>query len=123
MQHGRTCRHGCQSRPGHQHAAFRRDICRLFNTPELRIEVDEAEKFDLVPRVLESLKAQANDNTSLDDIDGVRVSTSDGWGLLRPSNTQDVLVARVEASSKEGLQRLKNMAGEEVRKIGYSLQF
>ncbi len=95
----------------------------LFNTPELRIEVNEAEKFELVPRVFESLKAQANDNAELDDIDGVRVSTPDGWWLLRPSNTQDVLVARVEASSEEGLQRLKNMAGEEVKKIGYTLQF
>tara|TARA_R110001592_G_scaffold27763_17_gene102817 strand:+ start:2128 stop:3522 length:1395 start_codon:yes stop_codon:yes gene_type:complete len=95
----------------------------LFNTPELRIEVNEAEKFDLVPRVFESLKAQANDNASLDDIDGVRVSTPDGWWLLRPSNTQDVLVARVESNSEEGLQRLKNMAGEEVKKIGYTLVF
>lgn len=95
----------------------------LFNTPELRIEVNEAEKFDLVPRVFESLKAQANDNADLDDIDGVRVSTPDGWWLLRPSNTQDVLVARVEANSEEGLERLKNMAGEEVKKIGYTLSF
>lgn len=95
----------------------------LFNTPELRIEVDEAEKFDLVPRVFESLKAQANDNVDLDDIDGVRVSTADGWWLLRPSNTQDVLVARIEASSEEGLQRLQHMAGEEVKKIGYTLTF
>ena len=96
---------------------------KLFNTPELRIEVNEKEKFDLVPRVFESLKAQANDNMDLDDIDGVRVTTPDGWWLLRPSNTQDVLVARIEASSEEGLQRLKNMASEEVKKIGYTLSF
>ena len=96
---------------------------KLFNTPEVRFEVSEAEKFDLVPRVLESLKNQANDNADLDDIDGVRVTTSDGWWLLRPSNTQDVLVARVEANSIEGLERLKNMAGEEVKKLGYSIAF
>ena len=96
---------------------------KLFNTPELRIDVSEKEKFDLVPRVFESLKTQANDNMELDDIDGVRVTTSDGWWLLRPSNTQDVLVARIEASSQEGLQRLKNMASEEVKKIGYTVNF
>ncbi|MGH1455749.1 MAG: phosphoglucomutase/phosphomannomutase PgmG [Alphaproteobacteria bacterium] len=96
---------------------------KLFNTPEVRFEVDEAEKFNLVPRVLESLKAQANEDSALDDIDGVRVTTSDGWWLLRPSNTQDVLVARVEASSIEGLDRLKKMASDEVKKLGYSIEF
>ena len=95
----------------------------LFNTPEVRFEVDEAEKFELVPRVFESLKTQANDNMDVDDIDGVRVSTPDGWWLLRPSNTQNVLVARAESSSAEGLERLKNMAGEEVKKLGYTLAF
>ena len=98
---------------------------KLFNTPELRIEVSEAEKFALVPRVLESLKAlTANDDTiELDDIDGVRVKTPDGWWLLRPSNTQDVLVARMESDSEEGLTRLKNMASDEVKKLGYSFNF
>ncbi len=95
----------------------------LHNTPEVRFEVNEEEKFDLVPRVLESLKQQANDNADLDDIDGVRVSTPDGWWLLRPSNTQNVLVARVEASSADGLERLKKMAGDEVTKLGYTLPF
>ena len=92
---------------------------KLFNTPELRIEVKESEKFDLVPRVLENLKSR--DDISIDEIDGVRVSTPDGWWLLRPSNTQDVLVTRMESDSKDGLERLKNMAGEEIQKLGYSL--
>ena len=39
-------------------------------------------------------------------IDGVRVSTADGWWLLRASNTQDVLVARAESSTQAGLDRL-----------------
>ncbi|MGH1403581.1 MAG: phosphoglucomutase/phosphomannomutase PgmG [Alphaproteobacteria bacterium] len=98
---------------------------KLHNTPEVRFEVDEAEKFDLVPRVYESLKSEiANDDSiALDNIDGVRVSTPDGWWLLRPSNTQDVLVARAEASSAEGLERLKEMAGAQVEKLGYSIAF
>ncbi len=96
---------------------------KLFNTPELRIDVSEKEKFDLVPRVFDSLKNQANDNMDIDNIDGVRVTTPDGWWLLRPSNTQDVLVARIEANSEDGLERLKNMASEEVKKIGYTISF
>ncbi len=96
---------------------------KMFNTPEIRIDVKESEKFGLVPKVLESLKAQANDNSALNDIDGVRVSTPDGWWLLRPSNTQDVLVARVEANSQEALDKLKKMVDVEVQKLGYRISF
>lgn len=95
----------------------------LHNTPEVRFEVDEEEKFDLVPRVLKNLKSHQDDSFVINDIDGVRVSTEDGWWLLRPSNTQNVLVARVEANSEDGLTRLKEMAREEVRQIGYTLAF
>ncbi|MFP4097299.1 MAG: phosphoglucomutase/phosphomannomutase PgmG [Alphaproteobacteria bacterium] len=96
---------------------------KLMNTPELRIEVDENEKFDLVPRILEELESAAadNDTITLDNTDGVRVSTPDGWWLVRPSNTQNVLVARMEANNAQGLERLKKMADEAFEKIGYSL--
>ena len=96
---------------------------KLFNTPEVRAEVDEDEKFDLVPRVFDSVKARKDDSLEIDDIDGIRVSTPDGWWLLRPSNTQNVLVARAESDSKEGLKRLTDMAVEEVTKLGYSIDF
>lgn len=95
----------------------------LHNTPEVRFEVDEAEKFALVPRVYESLKPQESETLKINDIDGVRVSTPDGWWLLRPSNTQNVLVARAESVSAEGLKRLTDMAQDEVKKLGYSLDF
>jgi len=95
----------------------------LHNTPEVRFEVEEDDKFDLVPQVLKSLKSQDLENVELNDIDGVRAKTPDGWWLLRPSNTQSVLVARAEASSADGLERLKNMAREEIKKLGYDLEF
>lgn len=95
----------------------------LFNTPEVRFDVDEAEKFGLVPRVAASLAMRQEADISVNDIDGVRVCTPDGWWLLRPSNTQSVLVARAESDSAEGLERLKAMAGEEVKKLGYVLAF
>ena len=51
-------------------------------------------------------------------IDGVRVSTPDGWWLLRASNTQDVLVARCEARDAAGLARLKQGLVFELRQSG-----
>ncbi len=99
------------------------DLPTLHSTAEVRFEVDETEKFDLVPRIFESMKAQNLEGVSIDDIDGIRVSTADGWWLCRPSNTQSVLVARAEANSVEGLARLTAMAQNEVSQLGYKLEF
>ena len=53
------------------------------------------------------------EGASVNDVDGVRVTTADGWWLLRASNTQAVLVARCEGRDEAGLERLK----AEVRKV------
>ncbi len=75
----------------------------LVNTPELRFQVDEARKFAVVGEVAARLAAAG---AEVDATDGVRVSTPDGWWLLRASNTQDVLVARAESTDQAGLDRL-----------------
>ncbi|MFA7603405.1 MAG: phosphomannomutase/phosphoglucomutase [Novosphingobium sp.] len=75
----------------------------LINTPELRFQVDESRKFAVIDEVKQRLAAAG---AQVDATDGVRVSTPDGWWLLRASNTQDVLVARAESGSEEGLARL-----------------
>jgi phosphomannomutase len=72
-------------------------------TPELRFQVDEARKFAVIDEVAERLAAEG---AEVNSTDGVRVKTSDGWWLLRASNTQDVLVARAEAKDQAGLDRL-----------------
>jgi phosphomannomutase len=72
-------------------------------TPELRFQVDESRKFAIVEEVRGRL---ASSGATVDATDGVRVSTEDGWWLLRASNTQDVLVARAEAADDARLQRL-----------------
>jgi len=95
----------------------------LCNTPEIRFEVEESEKFALVSRVADNLAAQNNADIQVNDIDGVRVTTPDGWWLLRASNTQNVLVTRAESASAEGLEVLKNMVITEVKKIGYGVTF
>ena len=95
----------------------------LYNTPEVRIEVDEDKKFDIVPQITSNLKPRESDDLKINDIDGVRVTTPHGWWLLRPSNTQNVLVSRVEADSQENLNHLKAMVEEEVSKAGYKFKF
>jgi phosphomannomutase len=75
----------------------------MVNTPELRFQVDESRKFDTIAEVLDRLQASG---ANIDRTDGARVRTADGWWLLRASNTQDVLVARAEATDQAGLKRL-----------------
>jgi phosphomannomutase len=75
----------------------------LVNTPELRFPSSEARKFAVVAEVLARLHAAGAD---VDETDGARVTTPDGWWLLRASNTQDVLVARAEAKDEAALARL-----------------
>ena len=76
----------------------------MVNTPELRFQSSEDRKFGVVAEVLGRLRAAGAD---VDETDGARVTTPDGWWLLRASNTQDVLVARVEARSQAALERLQ----------------
>ena len=86
-------------------------------TPEMRFEVDESRKFTIIDEVRDRLGA---DGAKVDATDGVRVSTSDGWWLLRASNTQDVLVARAEATDQAGLDRLVGQIDGQLAKSGVS---
>jgi phosphomannomutase len=82
-------------------------------TPELRFQVDESRKFAIVDEVRDRL---ASNGARIDATDGVRVSTGDGWWLLRASNTQDVLVARAEAADQSALDRLVAQIDEQLAK-------
>jgi phosphomannomutase / phosphoglucomutase len=73
------------------------DLPRTFATPELRVDTAEEEKFELVERAAIHFAALYPVNT----IDGVRITFPKGWGLLRASNTQPVLVMRFEATDPE----------------------
>ncbi len=87
----------------------------MINTPELRFDCPDEEKFDAVARVRSNLEAAG---ATVNAIDGVRVSTNDGWWLLRASNTQAVLVARAEATDADGLERLKQQIADNLRAVG-----
>src|SRR5215213_7683059 len=84
-------------------------------TPEMRFQVDEPRKFAIVEEVRDRLAA---DGAKVDATDGVRVSTPDGWWLLRASNTQDVLVARAEAADRSGLDALVSQIDDQLAKSG-----
>ena len=81
------------------------DVPDFASTPELRIEVPEDLKFGLVDRAVQHFRKQHD----VIDVDGVRVLFGDGWGLIRASNTQPVIVARYEAANA---QRLAAIRGE-----------
>ncbi len=82
-----------------------KDIPEYYSTPEIRIECPDEEKF----RVVEEVKDYFKQKYDTIDIDGVRVVFPDGWGLLRASNTQPVLVLRFEGKSEEKLKEIKEL--------------
>ncbi len=74
-----------------------------FSTPEVRIEVPEAEKFDIVARAAKHFGSTHDIVT----VDGVRVNFRDGWALIRASNTQPVISLRYEAKRPADLDRIR----------------
>jgi phosphomannomutase len=103
------------ARLGKSVTQLRGEMPAMINTPEMRFQVDETRKFAAIREVEERL---AGSDMEVDATDGVRVTTDDGWWLLRASNTQDVLVARAESESEEGLARLMAQIDEQLALSG-----
>jgi phosphomannomutase len=75
-----------------------------FVTPEIRIVCDEDKKFKIIDDLKQQLKKE---KASFTEIDGVRITSDQGWWLLRASNTQNALSLRIEANSPEDMEKLK----------------
>ena len=90
------------------------------STPELRIEVGERVKFELIEQL--AAKARFGDG-KLTTLDGIRVDFPDGWGLVRASNTTPALTLRFEAEDDAALARIKNLFKDQLREIDPSLDF
>ena len=103
------------ARLGKSVTQLRADMPDMINTPEMRFQVDESRKFAAIDEVAGRI---AGSDANADTTDGVRVTTDDGWWLLRASNTQDVLVARAESDSEEGLARLMAQIDEQLALSG-----
>jgi phosphomannomutase/phosphoglucomutase len=82
------------------------DLPQTATTPEIRVDCADDAKFAVADRVRDLLRAQSRD---LIDIDGVRVQFEHGWGLLRASNTQPVLVMRFEADTPDHLTEYRTL--------------
>jgi len=88
-------------------------------TPELKVHMEEGENHAFVAEMQEKAKfAGAKINT----IDGVRADFSDGWGLVRASNTTSILVLRFDADSEEALERIKNVFKQQMLAIKNDLE-
>lgn len=88
-------------------------VPHYFSTPEIRIDTTDEKKFSIVDEMKQYFKKSFN----VVDIDGVRVDFSDGWGLIRPSNTQPVLVLRFEAESEKKLEEIKKLFFDKLEEI------
>jgi phosphomannomutase/phosphoglucomutase len=82
------------------------EIPNSVNTPELKIYVNEQEKFSLMQELIAQAKFDAAEIVT---IDGLRVNFADGWGLVRPSNTTPCLVLRFEADNETVLKKIQNL--------------
>ena len=89
------------------------DVPKTFTTPEIRVPCPDDRKFQVVKDVTEYFRKRNN----IIDIDGVRVLFEDGWGLVRASNTQPVLVLRFEAISQTRLSEIKSLVESALSEI------
>ena len=87
---------------------------KMVSTPEIRVECPDEKKFEIVSRLTERLKKEGY---KVIDIDGARVIFEDGWGLVRASNTQPVLVLRFEAKDEKRLEEIRTLIEEKLEEV------
>jgi phosphomannomutase/phosphoglucomutase len=98
------------------------DMPEMFYTPEIRLDCPEDKKKEIVESIVTRFMDYRENGGSpyrirdLNTIDGVRVVFDKGWGLIRSSNTQPVIVMRVEAEDKESLNDYKKFLEKELKK-------
>ena len=89
------------------------DLPKTFSTPELRTDCPDETKFDVVAKIAEHF-AQTNEVIT---IDGARILFAHGWGLVRASNTQAILVSRFEADSDAALDEIRSVVESKVAEM------
>lgn len=89
------------------------DLPKTFSTPELRVDCPEEKKFEVVKQITDEF-AKTNE---VIDIDGARILFEHGWGLVRASNTQAILVLRFEADTEQHLNEIRSIVELRVREL------
>ena len=97
---------------------FLGSLPKTFSTQEIKIECSDDKKFMIIKELARTLDSE---KVKVNKVDGLRVQKDDGWWLLRASNTQAVLVARVEAKSKSSLNNLQKELNLYLDKFNLSL--
>ena len=88
-------------------SALLADVPKTWSSPEIRRDAQtEERKFALVKMATEHFRSKGHE---VIDVDGVRVVFPDGWGLVRASNTQPILVLRYEAKTAERMEEIRQL--------------
>ncbi len=90
-----------------------KDLPELVSTPEIRVDCPDDKKFGIVTQAVRDFKKLYR----VVDIDGARIEFDDGWGLVRASNTQPVLVMRFEAVSGRRLDEIRDIVNGKIREL------
>ena len=99
------------------------DVPKTVSTPEIRFDCPDSIKFKLVAKAVEFFRANSQKGGyTVIDIDGARVEWADGWGLVRCSNTQPILVLRFEAISDKRLNEIKALFDGEINRLKRELE-
>ena len=94
------------------------EIPKYISTPEIRIDcIDDDTKFEVVNKIKKYFLNKFKCNL----IDGVRIEFDYGWGLVRASNTQPVIVCRFESDSNDNLDKIKNIVFEQIKFHGVNI--
>ena len=96
---------------------------KMVSTPEIRVDIEEEKKFPAIEGIKKNLKEKNDNSFEMNDLDGVRVTTDEGWWLLRASNTQNCLVSRVEAETQKGLENLQSMVEKTLEEVDIKFSF
>lgn len=88
------------------------DLRHYFSTPEIKVPCSDQDKFHVVDNFSEYFLAQYPDSIT---IDGIRIIFSNGWALLRASNTNPYLTVRIEADSEQSLQEIKKTVVDKLK--------
>lgn len=86
------------------------DLPETFSTPEIRVDCTEEQKFEIVEKIADEFSK----TNEVIRVDGARILFENGWGLVRASNTQAILVLRFEADSEEHLAKIREKVEERV---------